>query len=36
MAVTFVQFMDWLRLTDEHVIEARSELTELDSAIGDG
>jgi dihydroxyacetone kinase-like protein len=36
MAVTFVQLLDWLRLTDEHVIEARDELTELDSAIGDG
>lgn len=36
MAVTLEQLLNWLRLIDEHIIEQRSYLTELDSAIGDG
>jgi phosphoenolpyruvate---glycerone phosphotransferase subunit DhaL len=36
MAITYTQFIDWLRLIDESLIEQRGYLTELDSAIGDG
>jgi phosphoenolpyruvate---glycerone phosphotransferase subunit DhaL len=36
MAVSYEQLLDWLRLNDEALIEHRTELTELDSAIGDG
>jgi phosphoenolpyruvate---glycerone phosphotransferase subunit DhaL len=36
MAIGYVQFLDWLRLIDESLIEQRGYLTELDSAIGDG
>jgi dihydroxyacetone kinase-like protein len=34
--ITYEQLLDWLRLLDESLIEHRVELTELDSAIGDG
>jgi dihydroxyacetone kinase-like protein len=34
--VSYEQLIHWLRLTDEQLIEQRSYLTELDSAIGDG
>jgi dihydroxyacetone kinase-like protein len=34
--VSYDQLLDWLRLVDEKIIEARAELTDLDSAIGDG
>ncbi len=36
MAVTIEQLLNWLRLIDENIMEQRSYLTELDSAIGDG
>ena len=36
VAVSYEQLLDWLRLIDETLIEHRIELTELDSAIGDG
>jgi dihydroxyacetone kinase-like protein len=36
MAVTLEQLLNWLQLIDEHIIEQRGYLTELDSAIGDG
>jgi dihydroxyacetone kinase-like protein len=36
MAVSQEQLLDWLRLLDEKIIESRTQLTDLDSAIGDG
>jgi dihydroxyacetone kinase-like protein len=36
MAVTYEQLLDWLRLIDEKIMESRADLTDLDSAIGDG
>jgi dihydroxyacetone kinase-like protein len=34
--ISYEQILDWLRLNDEALIENRIQLTELDSAIGDG
>ena len=36
VTISYEQIVNWMRLNDEALIEHRVELTELDSAIGDG